>query len=187
MFAWLRIRVLDLIYISSGFLSFLDINFSQEYSVRCACISIKRIHNKVSGRMSESGFFLSQLHRIPVGIRDFQAKSGESRRDGDGWICPLAWPLFHCHGTQHGGRDVTWKRPMYLDTWWHHLATLLDLHTRHWVSLHDDDITLYIKYITVCSVNSVSILWRHNLNCCRNFIKWRHHHDVGFKRRNPFF
>ena len=68
------------------FFNFLDINFSQEYSVGCACISIKRIHKKVSGRMSESGYFLSQLHRILVGIREFQAKSGESRRDRDGWI-----------------------------------------------------------------------------------------------------
>ena len=63
-----------------------EYNFSQEYSLGCACISIKRIHKKVSGRMSESVFFLSQLDRILVGIRDFQAKSGESRRDRDGWI-----------------------------------------------------------------------------------------------------
>ena len=103
----------------------------------CACISIKRIHKKASGRMSESGFFLSQLHRILVGIREFQAKSGYSRRDS-----PLACPLFHCFGTQYGGRDVTWKRPMHLDTWWHHLATLLDLMM----------ISHYILYISMYAV-----------------------------------
>ena len=74
------------LYFFLFFLNFMDINFSQEYSLGCACISIKRIHKKVSGRMSESGFFLSQSHRVLVGIRDFQAKSGESRRDRDGWI-----------------------------------------------------------------------------------------------------
>ena len=87
--------------------------------------------------MSESGFFLSQLHRILVGIREFQAKSGDSRRDS-----PLACPLFHCFGTQYGGRDVTWKRPMHLDTWWHHLATLLDLMM----------ISHYILYISMYAV-----------------------------------
>ena len=120
----------------------------------CACISIKRIHKKASGRMSESGFFLSQLHRILVGIREFQAKSGDSRRDS-----PVACRLFHRCGTQYGGREVTWKRPMHLDTWWHHLATLLDLHTTHWISLHDDDITLYIIYISLYAVLVVLVFY----------------------------
>ena len=35
--------------------------------------------------MSKSGFFLSRSHIELVGIRDFQAKQGESRRDRDGW------------------------------------------------------------------------------------------------------
>ena len=169
------------------FFNFLDINFSQEYSVRCACISIKRIHKKVSGRDVRIGIF-----PIPIASRTGR-NSGFSSKIGriptrSGWLySPPACPLFHCLGTQYGGREVMWKRPMHLDTWWHHLATLLDWHTTRWISPHNDDITLYIIYITVCSVSSVSILWRQNLNCRRNFIKWRHHHDVGFKRSNPFF
>ena len=40
--------------------------------------------------MSKSGFFLSRSHIELVGIRDFQAKQGESRRDRDGWT---VWSL----------------------------------------------------------------------------------------------
>ena len=93
------------LYFFLFFFNFLDINFSQEYSVGCACISIKRIHKKVSGRMSESGYFLSQLHRILVGIRKFQAKSGDSRRDRDGWIVLQHARCFTVLG--HNMADVT--------------------------------------------------------------------------------
>ena len=40
--------------------------------------------------MSKSGFFLSRSHIELVGIRDFQAKQGESRRNRDGWT---VWSL----------------------------------------------------------------------------------------------
>ena len=88
------------------FFHFLDINFSQEYSVGCACIIIKRIHKKVSRRDVRIGIF-----PIPIASRTGR-NSGFSSKIGriptrSGWLdSPLACPLFHCLGTQYGGRDV---------------------------------------------------------------------------------
>ena len=145
------------LYFFLFFFNFLDINFSQEYSVGCAWISIKRIHKKVLGRDVRIGIF-----PIPIASRTGR-NSGFSSKIGriptrSGWLdSPLACPLFHCLGPQYGGRDVTWKRPMHLDTSWHHLATLLDFHTT--ISLHDDDITLYIIYISLYAVLVVLVFY----------------------------
>ena len=66
--------------------SFLDISFSEIYSVSSVTISIIRIHLKISEHyVKKSGFFLS-WSQIGQGFRiSFEARSGESRRNRDGW------------------------------------------------------------------------------------------------------
>ena len=76
-------KYLNLIYILCVFLSFLDTNFSQVHSVRCWCMSIIRIHLKNIRTNIKIG--ITHPHCILVGIRDFQAKSGESRQNRDSW------------------------------------------------------------------------------------------------------
>ena len=46
----------------------------------------------LSKQISKSWLFL--FHRILVGIRDFQTKSGKARRDRDGWtVCKQSWSI----------------------------------------------------------------------------------------------
>ena len=56
-----------------------------QLSILCSCISIIRIHAKYQNRCQNWDF---SSDRILVGIRDFQAKTGKSRRHRDGWtVC----------------------------------------------------------------------------------------------------
>ena len=76
LFAYFYLHVfMYLIYILCVFLSFLDTNFSQVHSVRCSCMSIIRIHLKNIRTNIKIG--ITHSHCILVGIRDFQAKSGQ--------------------------------------------------------------------------------------------------------------
>ena len=67
------------------------------YSVRCSCISVIRIHLKISEQMLKSDFFLSWSH-IFVRIWDFQAKSGWLDSLCSGSIC------WHC---SHACKEIT--------------------------------------------------------------------------------
>lgn len=67
------------------------------YSVTCSCISVIRIHLKISEQMLKSDFFLSWSH-IFVRIWDFQAKSGWLDSLCSGSIC------WHC---SHACKEIT--------------------------------------------------------------------------------
>ena len=53
-----------------------------QLSMLCSCISIIRIHAQYQNKCQNQDFSYSD--RILVGIRDFQAKTGKSRRHRDG-------------------------------------------------------------------------------------------------------
>ena len=64
------------------FLKLLWISLSAKYtSVWCHCMSIIRIHLKISEQLSKSE--ISYPERILIGIRDFREKSEGPRRDQD--------------------------------------------------------------------------------------------------------
>ena len=77
------------------FLKLLWISLSAKYtSVWCHCMSIIRIHLKISEQLSKSE--ISYPERILIGIRDFREKS-EGPRPRSGWLKSL-----HRHTTFYG-------------------------------------------------------------------------------------